>query len=113
MVQPTRAAQWAMRTCAVRVLYKYHVRKIETFVPNRRQNLIPLTGLVYLLITTPPSPPKKKTFGKIVPRINEKDYVPWPSSTNSVSSRTNKLVNNQCPHFLERLTKNKPINLYP
>jgi hypothetical protein len=76
MVQPTSAAQWAMRTCAVRVLYKYHVRKIETFVPKRRQNLIPLTGLVYLLVTAHPLSLPKKYFGKIVPRIKYKDYVP-------------------------------------
>jgi hypothetical protein len=55
--------------CAVRVFYKYHVRKLETFVPKRRQNLIPLTGLVYLLVMTE----TKKIFGKVLPRINDTD----------------------------------------
>lgn len=56
--------------CAVRVFYKYRVRKLETFVPKRRQDVTALTGFAYLLVM---ADTQNKIFGKILPGINDKD----------------------------------------
>jgi hypothetical protein len=48
--QPTPAQQVIWITCVVLVeFYKYRVRKLETLVPELRQNRIPLGGLVHLI----------------------------------------------------------------